>query len=41
MDEDMARYLDIKHMVKRELRGAERVYVNGIIENGLESGNNK
>ena len=28
-------------MVKRELRGAERVYVNGILQNGLESGNNK
>ena len=28
-------------MVKRELRDAERVYVNGILQNGLESGNNK
>ena len=36
MDEDRARYLDIEQMVKRELRDAERVYVNG-----LESGNNK
>ena len=27
-------------MVKRKLRGAERVYVNGILQNGLESGNN-
>ena len=33
---DRARYLDIEQMVKRELRDAERVYVNG-----LESGNNK
>ena len=32
MDEDM---------VKRELRDAERVYVNDILQNGLESGNNK
>ena len=40
MDEDRARYLDIEQMVKRELRDAERVYVNGI-QNGLESGNNK
>ena len=36
MDKDRARYLDIEQMVKRELRDAERVYVNG-----LESGNNK
>ena len=28
-------------MVKRELQDAERVYVNGILQNGLESGNNK
>ena len=28
MDEDRARYLDIEQMVKRELRDAERVYVN-------------
>ena len=28
-------------MVKRELRDAERVYVNGILQNGLESWNNK
>ena len=28
-------------MVKRELRDAKRVYVNGILQNGLESGNNK
>ena len=41
MEEDMARYLDIEQMVKRELRDAERVYVNGILQNGLESGNNK
>ena len=41
MDEDKARYLDIEQMVKRELRDAERVYVNGILQNGLESGNNK
>ena len=38
MDEDRARYLDIEQMVKRD---AERVYVNGILQNGLESGNNK
>ena len=38
MDEDRARYLDIEQMVKRELRDAERVYVNGILQNGLESG---
>ena len=37
----MAKYLDIDQMVKRELRDAERVYVNGILQNGLESGNNK
>ena len=41
MDEDMKRYLDIEQMVKRELRDAERVYVYGILQNGLESGNNK
>ena len=41
MDEDSARYLDIVQMVKRELQDAERVYVNGILQNGLESGNNK
>ena len=41
MDEDRERYLDIEQMVKRELRDAERVYVNGILQNGLESGNNK
>ena len=41
MDEDRARYLDIEQMVKRELRDAERVYVNGILQNGIESGNNK
>ena len=35
MDEDIARYLDIEQMVKRELRDAERVYVNGILQNGL------
>ena len=28
-------------MVKSELRDAERVYVNGTLQNGLESGNNK
>ena len=39
MDGDRARYLDIEQMVK--LRDAERVYVNGILQNGLESGNNK
>ena len=41
MDEDRARYLDIVQMVKCELRDAERVYVNGILQNGIESGNNK
>ena len=41
MDESRARYLDIEQMVKRELRDAERVYVNGILQNDLESGNNK
>ena len=41
MDEDRARYLGIEQMVKRELRDAERVYVNGILQNGLESWNNK
>ena len=41
MDEDWAMYLDIEQMVKRELRDAERVYVNGILQNGLESENNK
>ena len=41
MDEDRAKYLDIEQMVKRELRDVERVYVNGILQNGLESGNNK
>ena len=35
MDEDRARYLDIEQMVKRELRDAKRVYVNGILQNGL------
>ena len=28
-------------MVKRELRDSESVCVNGILQNGLESGNNK
>ena len=41
MDEDRARYLDIEQMVKCELHDAERVYVNGILQNGQESGNNK
>ena len=41
MDEDRARYLAIEQMVKRELRDGERVYANGILQNGLESGNNK
>ena len=40
MDEDRARYLDIEQMEKRELRDAERVYVDSILQNGLESGNN-
>ena len=41
MDEDRARYLDIEQMVKCELGDEERGYVNGILQNGLESGNNK
>ena len=41
MDKDRARYLDIEQMGKRKLRDAERVYVNGILQLGLESGNNK
>ena len=40
MNEDRAR-LDIEQMIKRELRDAERVYVNGILQNGIESENNK
>ena len=41
MDEDRARYLNIEQMVKREIRDAKRVYVNVILHNGIESGNNK
>ena len=41
MDKDMARYLDIEQIVKCDLQDSERVYVNGILQNGLESGNNK
>ena len=41
MDKDMTRYLDIEHMVKRELRDAERLYVNGILQNGQVLGNNQ
>ena len=41
MDEDRARYLDIDQRVKRELRDAERVDVNGILQNGIEVGENK
>ena len=41
MDEDMARYLDIEQMGKHELWDAERVHVNGTLQNGLESANNK
>ena len=41
MDKDSGRNLDIEQMVKRELRDAERVYVNSILQNGLESENNK
>ena len=41
MDEDSAEYLDIKQLVKRELRDVDRFYVNGILHNDLESGNNK
>ena len=40
MYKDRARYLDIEQMVICELRDAERVYVNDILQNGLESGNN-
>ena len=39
IDEDRAMYLDIKQMVTRELGDVDRVYVNGILQNGLESGN--
>ena len=39
MGEDRARHLYIEQMVK--LRDAERVFVNCILQNGLESGNNK
>ena len=41
MNEDMVRYLDIEQVVKRKLGDTERVYVNGILQNGLNSGNNK
>ena len=41
MNEDRTRYLDIEHVVKRELWDVERVYVNEILQNCLESGNNK
>ena len=41
MDEDRESYLDIEQIVKRELWDGERVYVNGILQNGLESGDNK
>ena len=41
MDEDRAMYLDIEQIVKCELRDAERVYMNGSLHNGIESGNNK
>ena len=42
MDDDRAMYLDIEEqMLKHELRDAERVYVKGILQNGLDSGNNK
>ena len=37
MDEDRTRYLDIEQVVKRELRDAERVFVHGILQNGLKS----
>ena len=37
----MAMYFDIEQMVKRKPRDAERVYVNGNLQNGLDSGNNK
>ena len=35
-----ARYLDIEQVVGHELRDAEGVCVNGILQGGLESGNN-
>ena len=41
MDKDRTRYVDIEQMVTHELRDAERVYVNDILQNCLESGNNK
>ena len=41
MDEDRERYLDIEQMVKRKLRDAERVYVDGVLQNCIESENNK
>ena len=41
LDEDMARYLDIEQIIKHELQDVERVYVNGILQHSLESGNNK
>ena len=41
MDKDRAMYLYIEQMVKRELWDVERVYVNGILHNCIESGNNK
>ena len=40
MDEDRVLREDIEQMVKRELQDVKR-YVNGILHNGLESGNNK
>ena len=41
MDKDRARYLDIEQIVKHDLLDVERVYVIGILQNGLELGNNK
>ena len=41
MDEDIEMYLDINQMVKRDLWDAERVVVNDILHDGIESGNNK
>ena len=37
MDEDRARYIDIEQMVKCQLRDAEKVYVNDILQNGISA----
>ena len=41
MDEDRVMNLNIEQIVKHEQRDVERVYVNDILQNGLESGNNQ